>query len=157
MKFSRGSRLGILAAVVLAGLTCTKIRQVKDAEARTFYQKELAVFLDSLVYQMCQVKYAWLSNPANAGKDIPGRVLCPGASVSSPATPLWGVLAKAAAPDGKDSPVRTYIRNDLQPWIDSVTYNLCHIKAAAAPAAPGRFICPGPPDGYKKPPANGAP
>jgi hypothetical protein len=144
-------------AVVAALLGAASVRQVTDGEARKYYREELSVFLDSLVYQMCQVKYAYLSSHASV--DIPGRLICPGASSPSPTTPVWALLGSAGTSSGaeKDSPARTYIRNDLQPWVDSVTYNLCHIKTAAAPAAPGRIICPGPPEGYKKPPANGAP
>lgn len=57
----------------------------------------------------------------------------------------------------KDSPLRTYVRDELEPYLDSLTYQLCHVKAAAAPEAPGRLICPGPPEGYKKSPGNGDP
>jgi hypothetical protein len=57
----------------------------------------------------------------------------------------------------KDSPLRTYIRDDLEPYLDSLAYQLCQVKYLAAPQAPGRVVCPGPPEGYKKPPGNGAP
>jgi hypothetical protein len=57
----------------------------------------------------------------------------------------------------KDSPLRTYIRDELEPYLDSLTYQLCHVKSAAAPETPGRLICPGPPEGYKKSPGNGDP
>jgi hypothetical protein len=57
----------------------------------------------------------------------------------------------------KDSEVRRYLRDDLQPYLDSLAYQLCHVKSAAAADAPGRIICPGPPEGYKKPPPNGDP
>jgi hypothetical protein len=57
----------------------------------------------------------------------------------------------------KDSEVRTYIRDQLEPYLDSLAYQLCHVKSRAAPDAPGRLICPGPPEGYKKSPGNGDP
>jgi hypothetical protein len=56
----------------------------------------------------------------------------------------------------KDSEVRRYIRDELAPYLDSLAYQLCAVKSAAAPAAPGR-LCTGPPEGYKKPPPNGDP
>jgi len=57
----------------------------------------------------------------------------------------------------KDSEVRRYIRDQLEPYLDSLAYQLCQVKSRAAPDAPGRLICPGPPEGYTKPPGNGAP
>lgn len=57
----------------------------------------------------------------------------------------------------KDSPARTYIRDELEPYLDSLAYQLCILKSVTAPQAPGQLICPGPPEGYKKPPGNGAP
>jgi hypothetical protein len=57
----------------------------------------------------------------------------------------------------KDSPLRLYIRDQLEPYLDSLAYQLCEVKYLAAPDVPGRIVCPGPPEGYKKPPGNGAP
>jgi hypothetical protein len=57
----------------------------------------------------------------------------------------------------KDSPLRTYVQDELEPYLDSLAYQLCQVKYGAAPEAPGRAVCPGPPEGYKKPPGNGAP
>jgi hypothetical protein len=58
----------------------------------------------------------------------------------------------------KDSEVRMYIDTELRPYLDSLTYQVCALKVATAPTAPGREVCPpGPPDGYKPPPTNGKP
>jgi hypothetical protein len=57
----------------------------------------------------------------------------------------------------KDSPARAYIRDTLEPYLDSLAYQLCEVKYLVAPRAPGRTVCPGPPEGYKKPPGNGTP
>ncbi|HEY8197314.1 MAG TPA: hypothetical protein VIG04_10065 [Gemmatimonadales bacterium] len=57
----------------------------------------------------------------------------------------------------KDSPLRVYIRDSLEPYLDSLAYQLCEVKYKVAPEAPGRIVCPGPPEGYKKPPGNGTP
>ena len=67
------------------------------------------------------------------------------------------LMACALSGCTKDSDVRRYVRDELAPYLDSLAYQLCIVKAKAAPGAPGRLICPGPPDGYKKPPTNGAP
>jgi hypothetical protein len=72
------------------------------------------------------------------------------------AAPLIG-LALLSSCKTKDSEVRRYVRDELAPYLDSLAYQLCAVKSRAAPTAPGRIICPGPPDGYKKPPGNGAP
>lgn len=70
-----------------------------------------------------------------------------------------GALLLGACRDraAKDSEVRKYIRDELEPYLDSLAYQLCHLKSRAAPDAPGQLICPGPPEGYQKPPGNGAP
>jgi hypothetical protein len=58
----------------------------------------------------------------------------------------------------KDKEVRTYIEKDLVPYLDSLTHQLCRVRAAAAPTVgDGSDICPPGPDGYKPPPKNGAP
>jgi hypothetical protein len=59
--------------------------------------------------------------------------------------------------DAKDKEVRTYIENDLRPYLDSLAYQVCAIKTRTVSTAPGRIICPGPPDGYKPPPTDGKP
>jgi hypothetical protein len=66
-------------------------------------------------------------------------------------------LPVLSACEEKDSPVRTYIRDELEPYLDSLAYQLCEVKYLAAPNAPGRKVCTGPPEGYKKPPGNGNP
>lgn len=68
---------------------------------------------------------------------------------------LGGAFLTGCEP--KDSEVRRYLRDQLQPYLDSVAYQLCAVKSRAAPNAPGRYICTGPPEGYKPPPANGKP
>ena len=76
---------------------------------------------------------------------------------------LFGSIGKGASPSGtpaemKDSEVRKYIEGPLKLYLDSLVYQVCAIKVATAPTAPGRLICPpGPPDGYKPPPGDGAP
>jgi hypothetical protein len=57
----------------------------------------------------------------------------------------------------KDSQLRWYVQGELKPFLDSVAYQLCALKASAAPSAPGRNICTGPPDGYHPPPSDGKP
>jgi hypothetical protein len=70
--------------------------------------------------------------------------------------PVTGcVLLSGCKP--KDSEVRRYLRDDLRPYLDSVAYQLCQIKSRAAPDVPGRTVCTGPPEGYKKPPPDGDP
>lgn len=59
--------------------------------------------------------------------------------------------------DRKDSPAREYIRDSLEPYLDSLAYQLCEIKYLVAPETPGRIVCTGPPEGYTKPPGNGDP
>lgn len=125
--------------------TCSK--QVKDDEARKYVRDELAPFLDSLTYQLCEVKYV-------AAVGAPGHTICPASGTTGQKAPTNGAVGSGT---DKDSHVRKYIRDELQPWLDSAAYQLCHIKSTAAPTAPGRLICPGPPEGYKKPPANGSP
>jgi hypothetical protein len=133
----------LVGSVLLA--SCSK--QVKDDEARKYVRDELTSYLDSLTYQLCEVKYV-------AALAAPGRQICPGKGTPGAKAPPNGAVGTGT---DKDSEVRKYIRDDLQPWLDSVSYQLCQIKSVAAPTAPGRFICTGGPDGYKKPPANGSP
>ncbi|HEX6408720.1 MAG TPA: hypothetical protein VFZ90_16155 [Gemmatimonadales bacterium] len=68
-----------------------------------------------------------------------------------------GVLAGCIRIEHKDSPLRAYIRDALEPYLDSLAYQICQVKYEAAPEAPGRLPCPGPPEGYNKPPGNGKP
>ena len=145
------SLLGLL--LPLAGAACT--RQLSDQEARKFYREELSIYLDSLAYEVCQLKYDDRSTAA----DAPGRVICPGKGLPSPRAPVWAMLASASRPNNneKDSEARRYIRNELQPWLDSLVKNLCGVKILVAPDAPGKSVCGPSPEGYKKPPANGAP
>ncbi len=57
----------------------------------------------------------------------------------------------------KDPPLREYIRDSLEPHLDSLAYQLCEVKYLVAPDVPGRLACPGPAEGYKKSPGNGDP
>jgi hypothetical protein len=57
----------------------------------------------------------------------------------------------------KDSEVRTYIQNELAPYLAAIAEQLCLIKYALAPTTGGEEICTGGPDGYKPPPPNGKP
>jgi hypothetical protein len=139
-------RAGVALVLGCALLSCE--RQVVDHEARKYVRDELAPYLDSIAYQLCQIKYS--AAPATAG-----RLICPGLNGWPMRAPLDGSPGELS--DKKDSEVRRYIRDELEPYLDSLTYQLCHIKSRAAPAAPGRLICPGPPEGYKKPPGNGDP
>ncbi|HEY8256714.1 MAG TPA: hypothetical protein VIG08_03595 [Gemmatimonadales bacterium] len=73
---------------------------------------------------------------------------------------LIGWLLVTGCPsETKDVEVRTYIENDLRPYLDSLAYQLCKLKNAQADpgSIPGRIICPGGPDGYKPPPPDGHP
>jgi hypothetical protein len=67
------------------------------------------------------------------------------------------VVALCIRIERKDSPLRAYIRDALEPYLDSLAYQMCQVKYEAAPDAPGRLACPGPPEGYNKPPGNGKP
>ncbi len=140
------SRMGVALVLGWTLLSCE--RQVVDHEARKYFRDELAPFLDSVAYQLCQIKYQ--KAPAASG-----RLICPSLNAPAAKAPLDG--GPGAPSNKKDSEVRKYIRYELEPYLDSLTYLLCHVKSRAAPTAPGRIICPGPPEGYKKPPGNGAP
>ncbi len=127
-----------------APFTC----QVQDYEARTYVNGELAHYLDSAAALVCRIKYE--KAPAASG-----RVICPAQGVAGQQAPVNGDPGNTS--DKKDSEARAYIRYKLEPYLDSLAYQLCHVKFAAAPQAPGGTICPGPPEGYTKPPGNGAP
>jgi hypothetical protein len=72
--------------------------------------------------------------------------------------PLLGcILLAGCKQEVKDSELRWYVRSELKPFLDSVAYQLCAIKVAAAPSAPGKNICTGPPEGYHPPPPDGKP
>jgi hypothetical protein len=139
-------KAGVTLVLGCALLACT--RQVVDHEARMYVRDELAPHLDSIAYQVCQIKY-------KAAPTAAGRLICPGPTGWAMRAPLDGSPREVSKK--KDSEVRRYIRDELEPYLDSLTYQLCHVKSRAAPDAPGRSICPGPPEGYKKPPGNGAP
>ena len=68
---------------------------------------------------------------------------------------LWWTLLSGC--ERKDSEVRRYVRDDLRPYLDSLAYQLCQIKSRAAPEVPGRTVCTGAPEGYKRPPSDGNP
>lgn len=144
-----------IGVVLIAGCTLGGCKQVTDTEARKYYREVLPVHLDSLAYQLCEVK-------SKAASTAPGAKICPETG-PRPKAPRFGETpgsqgaGAGSAPEGKDKTTRKYIRNTLEPYLDSLTYQLCHVKSGAAPSAPGRIICPGPPDGYKKPPGNGDP
>jgi hypothetical protein len=74
---------------------------------------------------------------------------------------IWTVVLACGGntPPGevKDSEVRTYIRDDLARYLDSLAYQVCILKYKVDPAGPGQDICHGPPDGYKPPPPDGKP
>jgi hypothetical protein len=58
----------------------------------------------------------------------------------------------------KDSEVRAYIEGPLKEYLGALAYSVCALRLAAAPNAPAKDLCPpGPPDGYKPPPADGHP
>jgi hypothetical protein len=65
--------------------------------------------------------------------------------------------ATAPAP-AKDSEVRTYIRDELGPYLDALAKQICIVKEDAAPQAElVEEVCTGDPEGYKPPPKNGNP
>lgn len=68
-------------------------------------------------------------------------------------TLVGGALLSGCA---KDSDVRRYVRDDLQPYLDSLGYQLCAVKFKATPDASGRY-CEGDGEGYTKPPPDGNP
>jgi hypothetical protein len=58
----------------------------------------------------------------------------------------------------KDPEVRRYIDGPLAVYLDSLTRQLCRVRAAAAPqVGEGNDLCPPEGDGYKPPPSNGKP
>jgi hypothetical protein len=57
----------------------------------------------------------------------------------------------------KDSEVRTYIRDQLEPYLAKIAEQLCLIKYDQAPTVGDEELCTGGPDGYKPPPKNGNP
>ena len=57
----------------------------------------------------------------------------------------------------KDSEVRTYIQDELAPYLETIAKQLCLIKYALAPTTGDDSVCIGGPDGYKPPPPNGKP
>jgi hypothetical protein len=58
----------------------------------------------------------------------------------------------------KDREVRKYINGPLASHLDSLTRQLCRIRAAAVPhVGEGSDLCPPEGDGYKPPPSNGQP
>jgi hypothetical protein len=63
------------------------------------------------------------------------------------------------APEMKDSEVRTYIRDELSPYLLLIAKELCKIKAAAASGVGVPDLCEsvGDPEGVKPPPPNGNP
>ena len=139
---------GLLA---MLGLCCgifTFQRQVVDYEARTYVNRELGPYLDSLTAQVCRLKYQHA--PAASG-----RLICPAPDKPSPKAPL--TKKPGTKSDAKDSEARRYIRYTLEPYLDSLAYQLCHLRFRVDPSGQGGEICPGPPDGYHKPPGNGAP
>ena len=82
------------------------------------------------------------------------------------AAPLIGSILLFGCPRGRDgvragvvisdNEVRTYIEQDLRPYLDSLAYQLCVVKRAATPKAPGGAICPVA-EGYTHPPIDGRP
>jgi len=134
-----------LALVACCRLSCQ--RQVVDDEARTYFNTSLAHYVDSLSAQVCRLKYQHA--PA-----VSGRLICPAPGAPGHPTPK---SPKGSESDAKDSEVRRYIRYKLEPVLDSMAYQLCHLRFRIDPGGQGGEICPGPPDGYHKPPGNGAP
>jgi hypothetical protein len=58
----------------------------------------------------------------------------------------------------KDSEVRTYIRDELGPYLDALAKQVCIVKEDAAPQAElVEGVCTGDPEGYKPPPKDGNP
>ncbi len=121
---------------------------VEDHEARTYVRDELAPFLDAFTSQLCQIKY-------QKAPTASGRLICPGPNVESPKAPVVGDTG--AQSEDKDSEARAYIRYELAPYLDSLSYQLCHVMFRADPEMTGGEICPGDPEGYKKSPGNGDP
>jgi hypothetical protein len=147
MRVRHGTSVVLLAgSAFLSGWTFLSCRQVVDHEARTYVRAELAPYLDAITAKLCLIKYQ--KAPAASG-----RVICPGPEVPSPKAPVDGDPGEAS--DDKDS---AYIRYELEPYLDSLAYQLCQVMFRVDPElAAGGEICSGGPEGYKKPPANGAP
>ncbi|HEY8197313.1 MAG TPA: hypothetical protein VIG04_10060 [Gemmatimonadales bacterium] len=144
MRLKRRPVVALVAACAL--LSCSK--QVVDHEARTYASAKLAPFLDAVASQLCQIKYSKAPTAA-------GRLICPEPPAVIAKAPVDGDPGPPS--DDKDSEARSYIRYELEPYLDSLAYQLCHVKFRAAPEMAGGEICPGPPEGYKKPPGNGTP
>lgn len=142
MDFKRGAGVALILGCTLA--SC----KIVDHEARTYVRDELAPFLDAVTSQLCQIKY-------QKAPTASGRLICPEPPAESPKAPVDG--DPGVQSDDKDSEARAYIRYKLEPYLDSLAYQLCHVKFRADPEMAGGVICPGGPEGYKKPPGNGAP
>ena len=80
---------------------------------------------------------------------------------------VGGLLSSACCPGNppnttpapaKDSEVRTYIRDELWPYLDALAKQVCIVKEDAAPQAElVEGVCTGDPEGYKPPPKDGNP
>ena len=138
---------GVGGALVL-GCTLASCKVV-DYEARTYVRDDLAPYLDAVTSKLCQIKYQKATTAS-------GRLICPGPEVPSPKAPVDGVPGDES--DAKDSEARAYIRYELEPYLDSLAYQLCQVLFRIDPElAGGGEICTGGPEGYTKPPGNGAP
>ena len=149
-KVSVRPLLVLLVLVVAVGLGVVVVpreRQVVDYEARTYVRDELAPYLDAVTAKLCQIKYQKASTAS-------GRLICPGPGVPSPKAPVDGEPGDPS--EAKDSEARAYIRYELEPYLDSLAYQLCHVLFRVDPEM-GGDICTGGPEGYKKPPGNGQP
>lgn len=135
-------------ALVLGCTLASCDRQVVDHEARSYFNSRLAPHLDLIASQVCHIKY-------QKAPTASGRRICPGPDTTSPKAPVNGDPGEPS--DAKDSEVRAYIRYELEPYLDSLTYQLCKIRFRVDPKGPGGEICEGKPEGYKKPPGNGDP
>jgi hypothetical protein len=86
---------------------------------------------------------------------------CGGSTSTSSTTPAPSEGQTPAVepelPVAKDSEVRTYIRDELAPYLALIVEELCLIKYEAAANVGDDVLCPGDPEGYKPPPPNGKP
>ena len=81
---------------------------------------------------------------------------CGGSTSTSSTTPAPSAV-EPELPVAKDSEVRTYIRDELAPYLALIVQELCLIKYEVAADVGDDVLCPGDPEGYKPPPPNGKP
>jgi hypothetical protein len=61
----------LVGPALIVSALCSSCERNKDSEVRRWIRDSLAVYLDSLAFQVCELKYA-------KAPEIPGQLICPG-------------------------------------------------------------------------------